>query len=221
MENSLYFAVFEEKTDRAPLLRLGLGFDAEGAPVFPALPEGCAGLVLHDLNPPSEAGAAALINYVNQTGLPVVCDLERPAQEIWSALLQELPARLLTVPEQYAAAPHASVLCAPYLPALPFADWLAEKRRRFGSLVLDLQPLACALRCGEREFFAAAPPAGVSGRVSGALLCRCAAGLSEEGAPTLYFFDDRETLAARRAAADVPGIVLLQEWEALQVTTDK
>ena len=222
MNNSLYFAVFAEKTGLSPLLRLGLGFDGSGAPLLPdASAPACAGLGLHDLYPPSEEGAEALLDYVNQSELPLLCDFERPAQECWASLLRRLPSQRLIVPEQYASVPHAAVLCAPYLPARPFADWLAEKRRSFGRIVLDLQPLACALRCGEREFFAQAPPAGVRGRLSDALCCRCAAGLSDEGTPTLYFFDDRQTLAARQAAADAPGIVLLSEWEALQLTGDR
>ena len=211
MKNSLYFAAFEEKTLPAPCLRLGFGFDGAGSLVRPAaLPENCAGIVVHDMAPPSERGAEEFADYVNQMALPVVCDFERPAQPVWESLLARLPAELLTVPEQYAHCPHAAVLTAPYLPAQPFDRWLEEKRSRFGKIVLDLSPLSCALRCGTREFYAQTPPPGPAGK-SSALHCLCAAAL-EDGAPTLYFFDDRETLNERQSAADAPGVVLLQEY---------
>jgi len=113
------------------------------------------------------------------------------------------------VPESCADLPHSAVLVGPYRPPGSFLRWLAGKRRRYGALVLDADPIRVQLRFGSPGRTQAPVPSGTDWFCAGAL-CRCVR--SGDG---FAFRDTRESLRERCAAAAVPAIVFEAAWAGL------
>ena len=209
MENCIYFAGNSELSVTEPALLLGWGFSETGlrrpgAPRF-----GCAGLVLDDRVLPGRGVLDAAEAALRAAGGVVVCDFERPADPVLETLLSRLGDLELVVPPQYAGLPHAAVLAGPYLPGLPFRRWLAAQQAKYGPVVLDGAPLRHLVRpgCPPIGWTEPLPDSGSFNPGSACLTCRRPEGF--------LFWDDRETLRRRCEAAEVPVILLQQEWENL------
>lgn len=203
MEKTLYLAGLAQTDAAQPFVQFGFGFAENGA--FFA-PEAVCGLpVLDDRYLPSEAGvreAAAFFSALDSDRL--LCDFERPASPLLASLVEKLDAQRLIVPPQYAHLPHAAVFVPPYQPTRPFAQWLEKMRRRYGEIVLDMQPI-----CPQES--------DLSGHFSEALCCMYRAEY-RHGKPTFTLFDTVETYLRRAESANAPCIVLQTEFAALENT---
>ena len=203
MESVFYLAGLHRPPGCAAFARLGYGFTESGALRAPT-PEGEI-LVLDDRALPSEEGlrnAAALFSSV--PGL-LLCDFERPPQDGLIRLLEQLPPERLIVPPSYEALPHRAIFLPPYRAAQPFLEWLAEQRRRYGSIVLDLQPFLPGKQVQ--------PP---DGHFSEALCCHYRAVL-KDGTPSFQFYDTLQSYHQRLALAQAPCIALQPEYDRLSI----
>ena len=204
MEKCIYFAGSEHFP--GPRLVPGWGFTETGQPRFgPGTGEG---VLLDDRWPPRREAVGRMAEALRDVGT-VVCDFEKPPAPLLAELLRRLEGVELVVPEAFADWPHAAVLVGPYAPPGSFSRWLEGKRRRYGRLVLDAEPVSARFRFGRRT---PAPLQGTdrAGWLCAGALCRCA-GL-EDG---FAFWDTRESLKARCAAAGCPAIVFEAAWAEL------
>ena len=206
MKNCMYFASEGEKYPEGPRLALGYGFSPSGDWRPLPLPRAEA-LAVDDRFPPNPAGLREAERFLRQWDGWVLWDFERPLSP---ALRRLTELREGVVPAACAAAPHSGVLIGPYAPGEGFARWLERQRRRYGTVVLDAAPIRClcrpggtAVRCGE-----ALPE---SGFFCAGAYCLCASAAEGE----FLFWDSRETLRRRCAAAGVPAVVLTAEWDLL------
>ncbi|MBO4515328.1 MAG: hypothetical protein J5721_06595, partial [Lachnospiraceae bacterium] len=87
---------------------------------------------------------------------------------------------------------------------------------RYGTVVLDLQPICCRLSPGSRiQQIRSSELPNRKAYFSEALLCNYTV-ISEKGRPVFYLFDTEESFEARRIAADVPCIALWKEFQSLK-----
>ena len=222
MKNCIYFAEraeFSRAGGEGPgrelpagalRLAVGYGFTAEGGWRRLPLPADGTALALDDRWLPDRRGlAAAAAALASWTG-PILLDLERPPSPAAARLIDALAGKALTVPAAYAALPHAAVLTGPWRGVGALRPWLEPALRRYGVLWLDALPLRCRQRPGRpREPWSGPlPREGFPCQGPGCLHRRLRDG-------SVLFWDTKETLAARCAAAGVPCIVFRSDWEAL------
>ena len=202
MESVFYLAGLHRLPGCPAFAQLGFGFNEAGALRAPT-PVGEI-LVLDDRALPSEEGLRAAAALFSSGPALLLCDFERPPQDGLIRLLKQLPPERLIVPPPYEALPHRAIFLPPYRAAQPFLEWLAAQRRRYGSIVLDLQPFLP----GEQV-----PPA--AGHFSEALCCHYRA-LWQDGKPSFQFYDSLQSYHQRLALAQAPCIALQPEYDRLQ-----
>lgn len=199
MENKLYLAAFRRQNIEAGFAQQGFSFSYDGS--FFA-PEGYGNVwILDDRCLPSENGVQTAVRYfqcANYSAL--LCDFERPRTPLLASLLSQLDKERLIVPPQYADLPHSAVFLPPYQPNKPFQTWLKHNRSRYGSIVLDMQPIGAPCRHGS---------------YSNALCCNYLAEY-QNGKQTFQFYDTPETFLRRIELASVPCITLQSEFSALR-----
>ena len=204
MKKCIYFAGAGQFP--GPRLVPGWGFTETGQPRFG---DGLGdGVLLDDRWPPAREAVGRMAAALRDAAL-IVCDFEKPPAPLLAELVRRLAGKELVVPERCAELPHAAVLVGPY--ALPggFSRWLADKRRRYGQLVLDAEPIAARIRFGQAAAAERPEPGGPGLPCPGAI-CRCAG-----FAGGFDFWDTRKSLQARCAAADCPAIVFDAAWAEL------
>lgn len=211
MKTCIYFA--GNGDEPGPRLHPGWGFSETGLPRFGGGPGD--GVLLDDRWPPRREAIGPMAEALQNAAL-VVCDFEKPPSSLLAELVRRLAGKELIVPEICADLPHSAVLVGPYAPPGSFSRWLERKRRRYGRLVLDAEPIRCTLR------FGAGSPAGVGGgpepgglQTPGWRPCPGALCLCRRTADGFDFRDTHESLPARCAAAGVPAIVFDAAWNAL------
>lgn len=202
MKNCIYFAGSGQFS--GPRLVPGWGFTETGQPRFG---DGTGdGVLLDDRWPPAREAIGRMAEALRGAGL-IVCDFEKAPSPLLASLLSRLEGQETVVPESCAALPHSAVLVGPYRPPGSFLRWLEGKRRRYGPLVLDAEPIRARVPFGRPG--QAPKPSGAEWFCAGAL-CRC--GRCGDG---FVFRDTRESLRARCAAAAVPAIVFEAAWAEL------
>ena len=215
MENTLYLAssaILTEANAPLPYAQLGFGFSPQDGQFIAPIPTERV-LVLNDSTAPSAQGLQEAEAFFRETNYDsLVCDFEQPYSADLATLLTALRPERLIVPPQYAGLPHQAVFLPPYRPLLPFSDWLCAQKRRFGAVVLDMQPISVRFPAGHRPepVPRSVLPHGVQ-RISDALCCVYCSTL-ESGRPTFYLFDTVESYRRRIALADAPCVVPEQEY---------
>ena len=208
MKISMYFFSSDETCCGAPAVAPGYGFTPQGRWRPLPLPRGAA-LALDDRFLPGPEGLREALDALRAWQGGILCDFERPRAPALARLLEALAGRDAAVPPGYADLPHSRVLVGPYLPGRSFSRWLADKRRRYGQLVLDAEPIAARIRFGQAAAAERPEPGGPGLPCPGAI-CRCAG-----FAGGFDFWDTRKSLQARCAAADCPAIVFDAAWAEL------
>ena len=209
MKNCIYFAGSGQFS--GPRLVPGWGFTETGQPRFGS---GTGdGILLDDRWPPAREAIGRMAEALRGAAV-VVCDFEKAPSPLLASLLARLEGQETVVPESCADLPHSAVLVGPYRPPGSFLRWLAGKRRRYGALVLDADPIRVQLRFGSPGRTQAPVPSGTDWFCAGAL-CRCVR--SGDG---FAFRDTRESLRERCAAAAVPAIVFEAAWAGLEEASE-
>lgn len=204
MKNCIYFAGSGQFS--GPRLAPGWGFTETGQPRFG---DGTGdGVLLDDRWPPAREAIGRMADALRGAGL-IVCDFEKAPTPLLADLLARLEGRETVVPESCAALPHSAVLVGPYRPPGSFLRWLDGKRRRYGPLVLDAEPIRVRIPFRRSGRAPEPEPSGAAWFCGGAR-CLCA-----RGGDGFVFRDTRESLAARCAAAAVPAIVFEAAWAEL------
>ena len=217
MDKKLYLADDKAPENAQRFAQLGYGFTENGE--FSAPEPQADLLLLNDRNLPSEEGFLEALAFFREQAAWLLCDFERSPAPLLVSLLKALEPHRLIVPRSYASLPHAAVFLPPYRPICPFRSWLEQNKAKYGSVVLDLQPICCRLSPGSRlqQIKLSELPVGTV-FFSDDLLCNYMI-VRENGRPIFFFFDTEETIEARRSAADAPCIALRQEYQSLKART--
>ncbi len=210
MKISMYFFSSDETCCGAPAVAPGYGFTPQGRWRPLPLPRGAA-LALDDRFLPGPEGLREALDALRAWQGGILCDFERPRAPALARLLEALAGRDAAVPPGYADLPHSRVLVGPYLPGRSFSRWLADRRERYGELLLDGAPIRHRAVPGAAPVYYPGPIPGAGLPCPGAL---CLHRRQPDGA--VLFWDSLETLRARCAAAGIPVIAAAADWNALE-----
>ena len=210
MKNCVYFAENQKIPDEGVNLVPGYGFTPDGHWRDRFLPGEESGLILDDRSLPNQSGIALAYRALEAWRGLLVLDFERPVSVLLSELVNALSGKRLILPPAYAGHPHEAVLIGPWQGDSSFAQWIINRKKRFGMVVLDAAPLCVQCFPGgqRRPWNKALPDVGYPCSALGCLHRRLPDG-------SILFWDSRQTLSARLDAADVPRIQFRVDWETL------
>lgn len=207
MKKCFYFAENQKKISEAACMMPGFGFTADGLWRGIPLPMQEGGLLIDDRHLPNPSGiAAACRSLADWTGL-IVLDFERKPAAPLAALARALSGKRVILPPSYAKLPHAAVLIGPWQGEAEFSRWLSQRRACYRHVVLDAMPLRVQCFPGGRRtrWRQKLPESGYPCPALGCLHRRLPDG-------SFLFWDTRQTLSARLAAAGVSAILFESDW---------